>query len=183
MNREKTLITITAVLFVLVLIVYGLSYLGSSKPDSPEQLADRALNGQDIMEKEQAASELASRGKPAEEQMVAVLGKTDEPGVRAAMLLGLGDILSYDHIDSIIGALGDDSDWVRVAAASALLKMTDINFPAREEPEIREQALKQARERWNGLRESKEFKTFVERKRKQNDEALPADPVSADKTN
>jgi hypothetical protein len=169
MSREISLITITAVLFVLVLIVYSMVYFGSSQPDSPDKLADLALNGQDIMEKAQAASELASRGKPAEGQMVAVLEKTDEPSVRAAMVLGLGDILSYDHIDLILGALGDDSDWVREAAAGALLKMTDIKFPAREEPEVRQQALKQAREQWNSLRESKDFKMFVERKRKQND--------------
>jgi hypothetical protein len=166
MRRDQILIVIFFCLLVITVAYYGLSWILTPRIASPEELAEQALTADTIQEKEMAATKLASLGNIAEKQIVEVFNKTNEPGVRAAMIEGLGTILSFDHMDAILAALNDDSEWMRGRAAFAVHEMLDYNFPVEETPEVRAKALLYIRDCWNKLRNSPDYPVYVE-KRKQ----------------
>jgi hypothetical protein len=173
MRRDRILYIIAGVLFVLVVVYYGSSLLLSSGGhEPPERLAEIALMANTTEEEEAAAAKLADLGDLAEEQMAIVLRKSENPTVRAIIIQGLGAIMSFQNMDVILAELSSDSPWVRGIASDTVNQMLGFSFPADGTIEERREALQKVQKVWEALRNSPEYPSYVEEKKREMHERL-----------
>jgi hypothetical protein len=116
---------------VLALLLVGAAawWFFTRTPEvSPEELARQALEAQGPEKQEAAAAELAKHGKKAKPLMQDVLKKSQNPGVRVAMMTGLAAIWDYDDIDVFMAGLQDESPVIRQGAAGAMSRLLDTDM-------------------------------------------------------
>ncbi len=163
---RSTLFTITGILACVLLLVYGCRFLQSAGGHrSPEELVQVALEAPDASEQEAAAAELAQLGEPARDQLRHVLAESRSPGVRAAVIQGLGKLWDYESMPSLLDAMEDPSAVVRGRAAVVVERMmsVDCGFRAADPPEARAKVVEELREQWENFRTSPIFAKWKKR--------------------
>lgn len=158
-----------AVFGAVVLIVGSFHlwyYVSWVWPASPDQLADRALNGDSPEERGKAAVRLAECGYQGVEQMRRVLNESNDPAVRATCIEGLGSIWDYESMDLFVELLEDESRAVRGAAGTAVTVMVmghdpRFRFRADDPDDKRQQAIDSLTTRWEDLNGSPILKRHI----------------------
>jgi len=147
---RNTLLTIGAVLFLIVGVVYWVYYLAGERTLSPKKLADIALTAKSVEEKESAAIELSHAGQEGLEQLRHVYQQSDVPEVRAACIKGLGVLRDYDSMDVFFESLQDESPLVRGRAGVAMVRMLgrDYQFHANGSAADRARAIAGMKKAW-----------------------------------
>jgi HEAT repeat protein len=111
---------LVAVALLLTLSVATASIIQKPDPDSTEALV-ATLFGVDISLADEAARRLGEGGDPAAVPYLAkVACDSDSIHTRQQSLLALGKIGGEDSFKGILGAMGDDDQWIRYTAVSAL---------------------------------------------------------------
>ncbi len=144
-------------LAVAVVLVYGWRWLGPGRwGKSPESLLRQALEADDSVERQKAAAALGDHPEASADLLVQLLRQSDDPMVRAVAVRVLGDRGAYDHMDTVIAALEDESLTVRASAAQGLSQLLQrkIRFPADGTEAQRAVALAQVKATWGKLRNS-----------------------------
>jgi hypothetical protein len=152
-GRRNFLLVLAGLLLLIALYVYWPSTQNAA---SLEELAHLATEASTPEEQEQAAVELASRGKPAVEFLRDVLAKSQSPEVRVACIDGLGTNWDYDSMDSILDAMEDSSPLVRGRAGAVACRMIgrERPFHASDSEEKRQQIVEFMRADWKAMREA-----------------------------
>jgi hypothetical protein len=135
---------------VILLAAVALWLWVGRRPASAQELARRALGAATVEEQEQAAIELARRGKESVELLRSVLLESRTPEVRAAVVQGLGHQRDVDSLSHLIDAMEDPSPLVRGRAGVAVMLIVglEVPFSADDPPEERQKAVAFYRDFW-----------------------------------
>jgi hypothetical protein len=158
---------VAGVLLVVVVAFYAWWYWPRGEElEKPEVLAQQALSAASLEQQEQAAAQLVVlAGKlhktgprnPAREPLVQVFKESKAPSVRVAAIRGLGSILDYGSVDTLLGALGDSSEQVQLAAKQMIVSLLCLDarrFGPAASAEEREAQAKELRARWEDFRKT-----------------------------
>lgn len=118
---RRPLLIAAGVLFLIVVVVYGIRLLPSGGPPPAEELARLALEADSAEEREKAAIQLTdAEGLEALEHLRRVATESKDANVRAVCVLEIGDRRDYESMDLLLAALDDESALVRARAAKAV---------------------------------------------------------------
>jgi hypothetical protein len=147
-----------------LLALAGLGFGGCrQRVQTPEELAQAALEADTPEDRELAAVTLSQLGKPAREQLLRVLGESPQPEVRAVCIRGLGEQWYYGCVPLLLDTLDDDSLLVREQAGEAVqhLLRADYGYRAAAPLAERRDVTRRLRAWWEKFQRSQMLMEFA----------------------
>jgi HEAT repeat protein len=147
--------------FLIILLLTGAGALAwvywprSGRAQTPEQLAQQALSGDNPVVQQRAASQLSSyRHAQAAPPLRQVLKEARHPDVRAAAAQGLGDVQDFQSVPELLRLCDDPSLLVRGRAGAAVTNIIgmDFFFQADDPPEKRKAVIDSMRRAYEQMR-------------------------------
>ena len=146
--------------FLTILLLTGAGALAwvywprSERANTPEQLAQQALSGDNPIVQQMAASQLSNHRHAAAPQLRQVLKEARHPDVRAAAAQGLGDVQDFQSVPELLRLCDDPSPLVRGRAGAAVTNIIgmDFFFKADDPPEQRKAVIESMRRAYEQMR-------------------------------
>ena len=146
--------------FLIILLLTGAGALAwvywprSNRAATPEQLAEQALNGENLTVQTRAAAQLSTQG--AAPQLRQIIAQTRNSEVRATAAQALGDLADFQSVPELLRLCDDPSPLVRGRAGAAVTNIIgmDFFFKADDPPEQRKAAIESMRRAYEQMRRS-----------------------------
>jgi HEAT repeat protein len=147
--------------FLIILLLTGAGALAwvywprEKRANTPEQLAEQALAGDNPIVQQRAATQLSGyRHAEAAPPLRQVLKEARHPDVRAAAAQGLGDVQDFQSVPELLRLCDDPSPLVRGRAGAAVTNIIgmDFFFNANDPPEKRKAVIESMRRAYEQMR-------------------------------
>jgi hypothetical protein len=180
MERRQVLIGTAAFLCMVAAGYYAWTCLRTPRSLSAEQLAEIALTGETLKDKEVAGAALIRMGEPALAQMQRVFRESKTAEVRGQMITGLVQLWDLDSMPAFLAALDDPSPIIRGRADGAVRRViTDgCGYRPEDTPEQRRPAVDKLRGQWDRIRNSPRYPEIQERAKRLRHQPRSAEPES-----
>ena len=156
------------ILLVIVVLIIAVSYFNFFASDSgqlsAEELADRALDGNE-QERRAAAAAMVNLQREDLEEIRYVAHNTDDDVVKSITIKAMGRLFDYHEMELLIAGLKDRSPEVRRASDKALVRLFGMDPKAKLDGTRKERALriKFFSDQWEGLKNSPAYALQVKK--------------------